>query len=53
LLLRDRLEAEALLGSAFLDEYVSWERQVLKFPHSCPEIAPTIRAGYLPRFKIT
>lgn len=45
------LETEAGLGSAFLDEYEAWEQQVLKFPHACPEIAPTIRAGYLPRFK--
>lgn len=45
------LEAEARLGAAFLDEYEAWERQVLEFPKSCPEIAPTIRCGYLARFK--
>lgn len=45
------LEIERHLGVAFLDEYEAWERQVLAFPDSCREIAPTIRCGYLPRFK--
>ena len=45
------LEVERHLGAAFLDEYKAWERQVLEFPQSCPEIAPTIRGGYLSRFK--
>lgn len=44
-------EAEARLGVAFLEEYEAWERQIVEFPNSCPEIAPTIRCGYLSRFK--
>ena len=39
------------LGAAFLDEYEAWEKQVRAFPRSCPEIAPGIRSGFLPRFK--
>lgn len=46
-----QLETEAHLGAAFLDEYQAWEKQVQAFPRSCPEIAPGIRAGFLPRFK--
>lgn len=45
------LENEKRLGAAFLDEYEKWERQVVAFPASCPEIAPTIRCGFLRRFK--
>lgn len=45
------LEAEGKLGNAFLDEYAEWEKRVRAFPESCPEIAPGIRCGYLPRFK--
>lgn len=45
------LESEARLGNAFLDEYEMWERQIMRFPESCPEIAPSIRSGFLPRFK--
>jgi hypothetical protein len=45
------LEAERGLGSAFLDEYTAWEKRIRSFPESCPEIAPDIRCGYLPRFK--
>jgi hypothetical protein len=45
------LETEARLGSAFLEAYEKWETQVKRFPESCPEIAPGIRCGYLPRFK--
>jgi hypothetical protein len=33
------LETEARLGVAFLDEYESWERQILAFPRSCPVVA--------------
>ena len=46
-----QFEAEAHLGTAFLDEYQTWEKQVRAFPRSCPEIAPGIRSGFLPRFK--
>jgi len=45
------LQTEANLGGAFLDEYESWEARVLRFPESCPEIAPGIRCGFLKRFK--
>jgi plasmid stabilization system protein ParE len=45
------LEAERHLGAAFLDEYAAWETRIRDFPESCPEIAPGIRCGYLPRFK--
>ena len=45
------LQTETNLGSAFLDEYEVWEKRVLRFPGSCPEIAPGIRCGYLKRFK--
>ena len=45
------LQAETNLGSAFLDEYEVWEARVCRFPESCPEIAPGIRSGFLPRFK--
>lgn len=41
----------ANLGSAFLDEYETWENQVKQQPLSYPEIAPAIRRGYLSRFK--
>lgn len=44
-------EAERKLGPAFLDEYAAWEKRVLAYPESCPEIAPDIRCGYLTRFK--
>ena len=45
------LHVEANLGGAFLDEYEAWEARVLRFPKSCPEIAPGIRCGFLQRFK--
>ena len=45
------LESERRLGRAFLGAYKAWETQVRHFPESCPEIAPGIRCGYLPRFK--
>jgi hypothetical protein len=45
------LQTEAHLGSAFLDEYEAWEKCVLRFPESCPEIASGIRCGFLKRFK--
>ena len=45
------LDLKAKLGQAFLDEYEQWEAQVKRFSHSCPEIAPGIRCGYLKRFK--
>ena len=45
------LDAERNLGSAFLDEYAEWEKQIRAFPCSCPEIAPGIRCGFLARFK--
>ena len=44
-------EDEAHLGAEFLAEYEAWERQVLAFPRSMPEIAPDIRSGFLVRFK--
>lgn len=45
------LQAEAGLGADLLDEYEKWEVRTLRFPGSCPEIAPGIRCGYLKRFK--
>lgn len=45
------LAAAANLGGAFLDEYETWEGRIRQHPFSCPEIAPNIRRGYLPRFK--
>jgi hypothetical protein len=45
------LQAEAGLGRQFLLEFEAWQKQVLRFPESCPEIAPGIRCGYLRRFK--
>jgi hypothetical protein len=45
------LKAERHLGAAFLGEYAAWEKRIRDFPESCPEIAPGIRCGYLPRFK--
>ena len=45
------LQTEAGLGGAFLDEYETWEARALRFPESCPEIAPGIRCGFLKRFK--
>jgi hypothetical protein len=45
------LEAERKLGSALLDEYAAWEKRVIAYPESFPEIAPGIRSGYLTRFK--
>lgn len=45
------LDAERSLGSAFLDEYEAWEKQLRAFPESHPEIAPGIRCGFLARFK--
>ena len=46
-----RYLAPANLGGAFLDEYEAWEARIMQHPLSCPEIAPNIRRGYLPRFK--
>ena len=46
-----KLAETANLGGQFLDEYESWETQIKQHPLSCPEIAPGIRRGYLPRFK--
>lgn len=46
-----KLAEVANLGGAFLNEYEAWEAQIKQHPHSCPEIAPDIRRGYLPRFK--
>ena len=46
-----QFETKARLGAAFLDEYEEWEQKARRFPKSCPEIAPGIRAGFLPRFK--
>ena len=45
------LDAKARLGHAFLAEYEKWEGQIRRFPLACPEIAPSIRCGYLKRFK--
>ena len=45
------VQAEANLGGALLDEYAAWEARTLRFPKSCPEIAPGICCGFLPRFK--
>lgn len=45
------LQTEANLGAAFLDEYEKWEAKIVRFPASCPEIAPGIRCGFLKRFK--
>lgn len=45
------LHTEAGLGRAFLEEYQVWEARTRRFPEACPEIAPGIRCGFLPRFK--
>lgn len=45
------LQGEAGLGREFLREYEAWEIRPRRFPLSCPEIAPGIRCGFLPRFK--
>jgi hypothetical protein len=45
------LQDEAGLGREFLREYEVWESRTRRFPLSCPEIAPGIRCGFLPRFK--
>lgn len=45
------LEQEAGLGREFLAEYEAWQKQVLRFPESCHEVAPGIRCGFLARFK--